>query len=40
LMEKEIGAVPIEKDEVTVQTKPYEIKTVKIEYSPAPGNTP
>ena len=35
LMEKPMGNVSLEKDEVTVPTKPYEIKTIKVQYSSA-----
>ena len=37
LMERPIGAVSLQKNEIGVMTKPYEIKTVKVEYAP-PGN--
>jgi alpha-mannosidase len=33
LMEKTIGSLPIQNDGVTVHTKPYEIKTIKVQYS-------
>ena len=37
MMEKPIGSVSLEKNEVQVPVKPYEIKTIKIEYSTAAG---
>ncbi len=37
LMERPIGAVSLQKSEVGVTTKPYEIKTIKVEFGPA-GN--
>jgi alpha-mannosidase len=37
MMEKPIGTVQLEKNEVTVPIKPYEIKTIKVEYAPAAG---
>ncbi len=33
LMEKTIGSLPVQNDGVTVHTKPYEIKTIKVQYS-------
>jgi alpha-mannosidase len=32
LMEKTIGSLPVQNDGVTVHTKPYEIKTIKVQY--------
>ena len=32
LMEKPIGSLPVQNDGVTVHTKPYEIKTIKVQY--------
>ena len=40
LMEKPLGALPLAKNEVTVSTKPYEIKTIKVDYSPEAGSRP
>ena len=34
LMEKPMGSLPVKTDSVTVPTKPYEIKTVMVQYSP------
>ncbi len=33
LMEKPMGSLPVQNDGVTVHTKPYEIKTIKVQYS-------
>jgi alpha-mannosidase len=33
LMEKPMGSLPVQNDSVTVHTKPYEIKTIKVQYS-------
>jgi alpha-mannosidase len=33
LMERSLGSLPLQSDVVTVHTKPYEIKTVKIEFA-------
>jgi alpha-mannosidase len=38
LMEKPAGSAALVNNEVQLSTKPYEIKTIKIEYSPMPGN--
>jgi len=35
LMEKPVGSVPLRNSLVTVYTRPYEIKTVKVRYSPS-----
>jgi alpha-mannosidase len=40
LMERPIGSLPIGHDMVTVRTKPYEIKTVKIEFARVKGDAP
>jgi alpha-mannosidase len=37
MMEKPIGPVSLENNEVAIPIKPYEIKTIKIEYSTAAG---
>jgi alpha-mannosidase len=37
LMEKVSGTIPLHDDSVTVPTKPYEIKTVKIQFASPPG---
>ena len=34
LMEKPIGELAVHNDSVTVHTKPYEIKTVKVQFAP------
>ena len=34
LMERPIGPLPLLKDVVTIHTKPYEIKTVKVQFAP------
>ncbi len=39
LMERSIGPLSLGKQEVLVPTKPYEIKTVKVEYSSPTGNS-
>jgi hypothetical protein len=36
LMEKPIGSVALHNGEVSVPTKPYEIKTVKMQFSSLP----
>jgi alpha-mannosidase len=38
LMEKPVGSVPVGNNQVQVPTKPYEIKTIKIEYPAAAGS--
>ena len=40
LMEKPIQSLPIKNDAVTVHTKPYEIKTVTIQFGFAPPAEP
>jgi len=35
LMEKPIASIPVQNGAVTLHTKPYEIKTIKVQYSPA-----
>ncbi|MGA8152017.1 MAG: alpha-mannosidase [Terriglobales bacterium] len=35
LMEKTVGPLPLQNDTVTVPTKPYEIKTVTVQFAPA-----
>ena len=39
LMEKPAGDLPVANDKVTVPTKPYEIKTVKVQFSGMPPQT-
>ena len=33
LMEKPIGSIPVQNNTVTIHTKPYEIKTIRVQYS-------
>jgi alpha-mannosidase len=40
LMERPIGDVPVKDDGVTLHTKPYEIKTVKVQFSAATAPKP
>ena len=40
LMERPIGSLSLQKYEVEVSTKPYEIKTIKVEYPPMAETTP
>ncbi len=40
LMEKPVGSVRLQGDTLTVHTKPYEIKTVKVQYAFAPPEEP
>jgi hypothetical protein len=35
-MEKPIGPVSVHNDGVTLHTKPYEIKTIKVQFSTSP----
>jgi len=39
LMERSIGSIPVRNDSVTLHTKPYEIKTVKVQYADTPQTT-
>lgn len=39
LMERSIGSIPVRDDSVTLHTKPYEIKTVKVQYADMPQTT-
>jgi hypothetical protein len=38
-MEKPIGDLPVSSNSVKVPTKPYEIKTVKVQFSGMPQQT-
>jgi len=39
LMEKSIADLSVRNDAVTVQTKPYEIKTLKVRFAPPESDT-